>query len=250
MEHEPATGDTFQPHEITWDRARSTRYWDFLSGHPSSRSNYFSQQVGDAILAYLRRHRVPLAGRVLDFGCGPGFLVERLARAGICCDGVDFSAASVEAARRRIAGMATRPQVTLATNLPTPLEAATFDTVVSLDSIEHVLPEDMESTFGEIRRVLRPTGTLVLTTPNEEDLGRSVAMCPECGCKFHRMQHVWSWSARSLSRTMEAMGWRTARAEAVLFRQNGARLARLKERLDHLRRRRGPHLVWIGRPAA
>ncbi len=250
MEREPTLHDVFRPHPIQWDRARSVRYWSFLSRHAASRGNYFSEQVGDAVLAYLRGHRLPLQGRVLDFGCGPGFLVEQLAAAGVHCQGLDFSPASVAAARQRVAGLPGCSGVILAETLPTPLPAGAFDMVVSLDSVEHILPEDMEPTFAEIRRVLRPDGYLVLTTPNEEELDRSTMMCPECGCTFHRMQHVWSWSVTSLSRTMEALGWRTVRAEAVLFRQNGTRFARLRERLDRFRHRTGPHLVWVGRPVS
>lgn len=245
---EPHPTGSFRPHPVRWDRATSARYWDYLSQQASAHGNYFSEQVSDAVLAYLRRRRLPLSGRVLDFGCGRGFLLQRLGSAGICCEGVDFSERSVDAARKLVAGLPDVRGVALAGSLPTPLPDRAFDLVVSLESVEHILPEDMEATFAEVRRVLRRDGRLVLTTPNEEDLEPSRQMCPECGCVFHRMQHVWSWSAASLSCSMEDLGWQTLRVEAVLFRQNGSRLARVKEYLDRFRRRRNPHLVWIGRP--
>ena len=241
-------GPAFRPHDIVWDRGKSARYWNFLSRHASVRRNYFSEQVADSVLAYLRRHRLALSGRVLDFGCGPGFFLAKLAAGGIRCEGIDFSAQSVEEARVRLAGLPLCTGVRLAETLPTDLPQGGFDLVVGLESVEHILPEEMAPTFAEIRRLLKPEGRLLLTTPNEEDLEESKMMCPECGCIFHRMQHIRSWSTTSLSGTLEGLGWQTEIAEAVLFRQNGERFARLKERLDRLRRRTGPHLVWVGRP--
>jgi hypothetical protein len=34
-------------------------------------------------------------------------------------------------------------------------------------------------------------------------------MCPECGCKFHRWQHLRSWTAESLRKKVEQYGFQT-----------------------------------------
>lgn len=49
-------------------------------------------------------HRKVLGGkaaRVLDLGCGPGLYLQRLARLGHTCRGIDFSPASIEYARQQ-----------------------------------------------------------------------------------------------------------------------------------------------------
>ncbi|MFQ5671352.1 MAG: class I SAM-dependent methyltransferase [Acidobacteriota bacterium] len=247
----PAQEHRFSRHEMRWNRANAARYWDFLSGQPGSLHNYFSYQAGPAVLDYLRRRGLPLQGRVLDFGCGIGYFVEQMASRGIRCSGLDFSPASVEAARARVAGWPPCEGIHLAEALPTGLPADSFDLIVSLESIEHLLPGDLEPTLREIGRLLKREGWLVLTTPNEEPLEAAQMMCPECGCLFHRMQHVRSWSARSLTRVMEGLGWKTMHCEALTFHPRGTLLASVRRMLSRLRRRHSwPHLVYVGRSGA
>jgi 2-polyprenyl-3-methyl-5-hydroxy-6-metoxy-1,4-benzoquinol methylase len=107
------------------------------------------------------------AGHVLEFGAGMGTFARRLAAEGFakkisCADilprhddlpvGVEWIAADL--------------------NNPLPVADATFDGVVSTEVIEHL--ENPRAVFREFRRVLRPGGWLVLTTPNQESL-RSIA---------------------------------------------------------------------------
>lgn len=60
---------------------------------------------------------------------------------------------------------------------PFPYTSGTFDVVLFCEILEHLLV-DPAAAFGEIYRVLRPGGTLVLTTPNVarlENVARLVA---------------------------------------------------------------------------
>jgi SAM-dependent methyltransferase len=99
-------------------------------------------------------------GRVLDLGCAFGFSTLRLARLGYHTVGVDNSALYIAMAKRR------HPQgeYILSCGESLPLEGASFDGVLLLDVLEHVVRED--AVFSEIRRVLKPGGTLVLSVPN------------------------------------------------------------------------------------
>lgn len=53
-----------------------------------------------------------------------------------------------------------------------PFDDASFDLAIMVEVIEHVI--DKKSLLGEIRRVLRPSGRLYLTTPNPECLALRV----------------------------------------------------------------------------
>ena len=98
--------------------------------------------------------------RVLDLGCAFGFSTKMLARRGYETVGVDNSARYITWAKRR--HPAGTYLLSSADALPLPDEA--FDAVLLLDVLEHVVDE--QAVIAEIRRVLRPGGTLVLSVPH------------------------------------------------------------------------------------
>lgn len=115
-------------------------------------------------LKHLERYRWALpqvSGRVLDVACGTGGGSAMLARRAAVI-GLDADAGAIELARSR------EPEVDfrLGAVPPLPFESAAFDTVVSFETIEH-LEADREF-VAEIRRVLKPGGALLLSTPNKE----------------------------------------------------------------------------------
>jgi len=119
-----------------------------------------------ARLAFLLEHAAA-GSRVLDVGCGEGFFTSALALAGREALGVDVAAEPLRRARARDAALDVRllPPVG-----PWPLADASFDVVWAGEVIEHVL--DTAGWLSEVRRVLRSEGTLVLSTPAHDVLGR------------------------------------------------------------------------------
>lgn len=234
---------------MRWTRETIERLWDHSTSGDRSRSDYFSFSSGESVLAFARRW-VPLREkRVLDFGCGPGYLLEHLLREGALCAGVEFSAASVEAVRRKLGAHPRFRGITRASGLPTPLPDASEDAVFLVEVIEHLLDDQLVATVDELHRLVVAGGQVVVTTPNREDLAQSTVMCPECGAVFHRWQHVRSFSAGSLEALMSSRGFRTVRCTAALFGNRDP----LQEFAHRLRLVMGraflPHLVYIGRKA-
>ncbi len=110
------------------------------------------------LLRVLDRYVGPgTAGHVLDFGCGPGGMLSHLARYG-APEGVDADAQAVEMADRRGAG-----RVSLLRSAELPFADESFGLVTALDVLEHL--DDDRGALTEIRRVLRPGGTLLVTVP-------------------------------------------------------------------------------------
>lgn len=100
--------------------------------------------------------------RVLDVGCGVGygtaFLADKGAREVV---GLDRSAEAVQYANKHYTGRQFRFTVRDCTKLP--YSRSSFDVAVCLELIEHV--EDCDSVMREIRRVLKPNGLLVISSP-------------------------------------------------------------------------------------
>jgi SAM-dependent methyltransferase len=99
------------------------------------------------------------AGRVADLGCGPGHVAAWLAARGATVVGVDLSAAMVAVGRREFPGVEFR-QGDL---LDVPAADGEFDAVVALYSVIHLRPAELRRAFGEIRRVLRPGGLVLVS---------------------------------------------------------------------------------------
>ena len=103
--------------------------------------------------------------RVLDVGCGPGRLAiafaERVAPSG-SVDGIDAAVEMINRAssRARKRGAAATFQVAFAQQLPFP--DATFDAVACTLALHHVAEDDQRTAVGEMYRVLKPHGRLMI----------------------------------------------------------------------------------------
>lgn len=110
----------------------------------------------------------PVAGlRILEVACGRGGFISELARAGACVTGCDFSATALRFGQRklqRLLGSDSVPPLVQGDVQNLPFADASFDIVVSCETIEHV--PDPWAALREMHRVTGPDGRLFLTTPN------------------------------------------------------------------------------------
>ncbi len=98
--------------------------------------------------------------RVLDVGCGGGFLSNDLARRGFTVTGLDASAESLAIAREYDGTGAVRYDLGDAYRLP--YADASFDAVCAMDFLEHV--EQPARVVAECARVLTPGGQFFFAT--------------------------------------------------------------------------------------
>jgi ubiquinone/menaquinone biosynthesis C-methylase UbiE len=139
---------------------------DFSS--PSILAAYDELPLWSAMFGLLLLDEVPLTtiSAALDVGCGTGFpLIELAERLGPASEvhGVDVWSAGLQRAREKVAARAT-PNVTIheasATSMPFP--DARFDLIVSNLGVNNF--DDRDAAIAECRRVIRPGGTIALTT--------------------------------------------------------------------------------------
>ncbi len=104
--------------------------------------------------------------RVLDLGCGPAVMAEALLERAYQVYGVDLSPRMVAYARTRMQNHWAALRCHFSTGNVERLAFADdyFDATLSMGVLEYLLCYDRA--LAEIRRVLRPGGTAVLTVPN------------------------------------------------------------------------------------
>jgi SAM-dependent methyltransferase len=148
------------------------------------------------ILATLREVIGPLAGHsVLDIGCGTGFVLAALERAGMHACGLDMLPKGLGYARRRVVG----PLV--ATSAPPLPFRDQFDVAMLCDVVEHVA--DDVGVLREAGRTLHAEGALVVTVPAFPAL-----WTPLDDLSGHKRRYT----RRSLVEAMERAGLRVVHA--------------------------------------
>jgi SAM-dependent methyltransferase len=110
-----------------------------------------------------------------------------------------------------------------------PFRSEAFDTVFSIEVLEHLSGDRLSRGLHEVRRVLRKGGHAVLVTPYREDLTRRRTVCPHCGTEFHWLGHVRSFDEDSLASILRSAGLEVvmSRALPLALRGNHRLLGRL-----------------------
>jgi SAM-dependent methyltransferase len=171
----------------------------------------------EPLLARLRTQRanrlIPddvRAGRILDIGCGsyPYFLAHTAFKEKFAVDQLPL--AREAATRNRIEFF----ELNLNQEPRLPFEGDYFDVVSLLAVVEHLDPASMALLFKECRRVLKPGGLVVLTTPAAWSDGL-----------LHTMAHLNLVSAEEIHEhafayTLPLLGW--------IFGQAGFEMTKLK----------------------
>ena len=126
---------------------------------------------GNAIYAMIERVIAErgLQGRILDYGAGVGQLTRRLIALGRF---QSVSATDIMAVPTDLDGRAEWMEQDL--NVPLPGHDDAFDVVVAAEVIEHL--ENPRFMIREIFRLLRPGGTAIVTTPNNESWRSLIAL--------------------------------------------------------------------------
>jgi 2-polyprenyl-3-methyl-5-hydroxy-6-metoxy-1,4-benzoquinol methylase len=231
-----------ESHDVVWTPEKIAANWEFFRTYRSSTTWLFAKHAGKHVVERAEKELGLRGKRVLDFHAGPGDLLAHLFARGIAAQGVEPSESSTAQAAERfrdepLFGGLVRDSHELADG--------SFDVVLFLEGIEHLLDDQVEPTLAEIKRLLAPGGAVFATAPNAEDIASTKYRCPDCGGIFHQYQHMRSLDTGSMARYFEAAGFRTEKsatafwglspyAAASTFVRNRGRLPR-------------PHLYYVGR---
>jgi len=127
------------------------------------------RQAEEVEAAIAARGRGP--ARILDVGCGTGWLCVRLSRYGRVT-GTDMTASVIERARKQFDSV----EFLCGDFFELPLPAAGFDVITSLEVLSHVA--DQAAFVRRVADLLRPQGLLILSTQNRPVYERWSAVAP------------------------------------------------------------------------
>jgi len=138
--------------------------------------------------------------RVLDVGCGNGYMLAKFARSGTESYGIDLTAKALDVTKTRMKLSGLAVKLTQADSADLPFADNAFDMVYSLGVLHH--SPDTEKSFREIHRVLRPGGKIVVMLYNKNSVFfrlRIPAM------KFFNPK-FWGWSIQEICNYLDSPG--------------------------------------------
>jgi ubiquinone/menaquinone biosynthesis C-methylase UbiE len=139
--------------------------WDDLYHGRSLRALVF-QQRSSFVLKWIEQLSLPQGSRVLDIGCGPGWVSIVLAERGFRVSSIDSAQAMIETTRRNVHSSAKEELVNVSVGDAHRLAFSdeTFSVVMALGVLSYLHPP--QQALREMARVTRPGGYVILTSAN------------------------------------------------------------------------------------
>ena len=155
-------------------------------------------------LENLERRRSP--GRLLDVGCATGVFLQLAQESGWEVQGTEYSAYAARYAEEHL-----KADIFCGELADARYEEASFDVVTCWHVLEHVT--DPTRTLEEARRILKPSGLLVIAVPNVNDLVMQAAYRVVKGrplrlfTRGEREIHLFHFSAETLQAYLQKTGF-------------------------------------------
>ncbi|KLE35522.1 class I SAM-dependent methyltransferase [Aurantiacibacter luteus] len=180
---------------------------------PESEDHRRQLRVAHQHLKMLRRFRPQLEGlRLLDIGCSSGIFLSEASAHGVEGEGAELSRRTAEFARTHF-GLPIHPGDWREAGYGD----ASFDIVTLFDVIEH-LPDPMQE-LRDIRRLLKPGGLLLQSTPDIEGLFPRISQRFAGALDYwphpEPPHHLFQFSEATLAAMVEKAGYRTTGAHHV-----------------------------------
>lgn len=123
--------------------------------------------LNETTIEHLHRYGIAMElvanQKVLDIACGEGYGSSLLAAKALHVTGMDIDASTIESATAKYKKDNLSFVLSSAEKISAP--DSTFDIVVSFETLEHL--QHQEAMITEIKRVLRPGGILLISTPDK-----------------------------------------------------------------------------------
>ncbi len=146
-------------------------------------------------------------GRLLDIGCAFGFFLEPARKNGWDVQGLEISEIAYNHSKNKL-----KLPVLNKTLEEAKFKSNSFDVVTMFDVIEHL--SDPKKALKEVRRILKPNGLIVITTP---DIGSVAAKI--LGKNWEEVkrvrEHIYFFSKDTLKSMLESLSFKVLRIESA-----------------------------------
>lgn len=248
--------ENFQKHEVVWTREKINNFWNYFVANEGLRELSAAKINGKEIVKNIRQY-ITKDGDNLDYGCGAGDLMGYLFEAGIKCQGLDSSQDSLAAAEKRFGGHNYFQGTILSADFPHQnIKDNTYDFVFVIETLEHLIEEELSATLKELNRIIKTGGYLFVSVPNNEKLAKYKVICPDCGAVFHRVQHMNSFTGESLNGLMTENSFTPVFCRETFLGKDQSVYAYCKYFINYWHARLfnkklfTPHLIYLGRKSA
>ena len=136
-----------------------------------------------------RYYKLKAGMKVLDVGCGKGYLLYDLMQAvpGLQCQGIDISRYAIAHAKEEV-----KPFLKQGLAKKLPFKNHSFDLVVSINTLHNLYLYDLQKALAEIRRVRKSKSYIVLESyRNETEKNNLLNWQLTCECFFTPAE--WKW---------------------------------------------------------
>ena len=151
----------------------------------------------------------------LDIACGPGTFIGSLPET-ISSTGVDIAASQIDYARRTYDRPNADFQHIAEGGLP--YDEAAFDTVTSIELIEHLEQDAVAALLADACRVMTPGGRIIVSTPDYGGVWPAVEwLLNRLGDVSYEDQHINKFTKQRLRETVAAAGFQNVDVRSYLF---------------------------------
>lgn len=186
--------------EEIWQRYSPGYFWDeYMPAHHAPRGEFdvaLHQQRSQPLLDLLQTYQEP--GTLLEVGCAAGFFLKIAEANGWSVQGVEIMKPAVE-----YAGSTLHINVFEGTLEEAQFAANSFDAVALIETIEHLL--DPAAVLREVHRILKPGGSVLLTTPNVNSM-----MLPLLGVDWSVLspaEHLFYFTEQTMGQMLQQAGF-------------------------------------------
>ena len=168
------------------------------------------EQVSVSLLRRSIIRQIPRNTRfLLDVGCGCAYIAKHFINSGTRVVSLDVAQANVEKALKKYPS--DNHAAVVADVFALPFKENTFDCIVASEIIEHTV--DPHAFVEALKRVLKPGGTLIISTPYKEKIEYS--LCIHCNCQTPKNAHLHSFDKNNMRSLHSTSGLEVERITLV-----------------------------------